>query len=115
MGRGTPLVFCERTRAEGGTLETQENLAYALTNPGAGGRAHSREMLDEQQRVRRLMPVETERLQGFPDSWTLVPKPNGKLMADSPRYRMIGNSMAVPVLKWIGERIQAVRELNDHA
>lgn len=60
--------------------------------------------------VRRLTPRECERLQGFPDDWTLVPFANG-LMADSPRYRMIGNSMAVPVVRWIGERIQAVREV----
>jgi DNA (cytosine-5)-methyltransferase 1 len=63
-----------------------------------------------EQRVRRLTPRECERLQGFPDDWTLVPKGN-KLMADSPRYRMIGNSMAVPVMRWIGERIEMVRRI----
>jgi DNA (cytosine-5)-methyltransferase 1 len=63
-------------------------------------------------RVRRLTPKETERLQGFPDNWTLVPK-GKKMMADGPRYRMVGNSMAVPVMRWIGERIQMVREVRD--
>lgn len=57
--------------------------------------------------VRRLTPVECERLQGLPDGWTLVPHRN-KPAADGPRYKAIGNSMAVPVVRWIGERIQAV-------
>lgn len=59
--------------------------------------------------VRRLTPVECERLQGFPDNWTLVPF-RGKTAADSPRYKAIGNSMAVPVMKWIGERINQVEK-----
>lgn len=59
--------------------------------------------------VRRLMPVECERLQGFPDSHTLISW-RGKEATecpDGPRYRAIGNSMAVPVMRWIGERIAA--------
>jgi len=55
--------------------------------------------------VRRLMPVETERLQGFPDGHTAVHF-RGKPMADGPRYRAIGNSMSVPVMAWIGRRIE---------
>jgi len=54
--------------------------------------------------VRRLTPRECERLQGFPDDWTMVPHRN-KTAADGPRYKAIGNSMAVPVMRWIGERI----------
>jgi DNA (cytosine-5)-methyltransferase 1 len=57
--------------------------------------------------VRRLTPIECERLQGFPDNWTDVPY-RGKPAADGPRYRAIGNSMAVPVMSWIGRRIAAV-------
>jgi DNA (cytosine-5)-methyltransferase 1 len=57
--------------------------------------------------VRRLTPRECERLQGFPDDYTLVPY-NGKPSADGPRYRALGNSMAVPVVRWIGERIQLI-------
>ncbi|MBR3689590.1 MAG: DNA cytosine methyltransferase [Eggerthellaceae bacterium] len=63
--------------------------------------------------VRRLMPVECERLQGFPDDWTLIEwngKPADKC-PDSRRYKALGNSMAVPVMKWIGERIQLVDKL----
>jgi DNA (cytosine-5)-methyltransferase 1 len=60
--------------------------------------------------VRRLTPRECERLQGFPDDFTLVPN-RGKPMADGPRYKMLGNSMAVPVLRWIGERVAMVELL----
>lgn len=59
--------------------------------------------------VRRLTPVECERLQGFPDDHTLIAW-RGKDAAecpDGPRYKAIGNSMAVPVMRWIGERIAA--------
>ena len=54
--------------------------------------------------VRRLTPTECERLQGFPDGWTDTPF-KGKPAADGPRYRALGNSMAVPCMRWIGERI----------
>lgn len=54
--------------------------------------------------VRRLTPTECERLQGFPDGYTNI-QPNGKPTPDGPRYKALGNSMAVPVMKWIGERI----------
>jgi len=59
--------------------------------------------------VRRLTPTECERLQGFPDDWTLVPW-RGKDAPDGPRYKALGNSMAVPVMRWIGERIQGVQD-----
>ena len=54
--------------------------------------------------VRRLTPRECERLQGFPDDFTAVTY-RGKPAADGPRYKAPGNSMAVPVLRWIGQRI----------
>ena len=57
--------------------------------------------------VRRLLPIECERLQGFPDGWTLVTH-NGKPAADGPRYKALGNSMAVNVMAWIGRRIDGV-------
>jgi DNA (cytosine-5)-methyltransferase 1 len=57
--------------------------------------------------VRRLTPRECERLQGFPDDYTLIPY-RGKVSADGPRYKALGNSMAVPVVRWIGERIVSV-------
>lgn len=60
--------------------------------------------------VRRLTPVECERLQGFPDDWTKVPYRNklAELCPDSPRYKAIGNSMAVPVMRWIGIRLNLI-------
>lgn len=60
--------------------------------------------------VRRLTPRECERLQGFPDDYTLIPW-RGKLAADGPRYKALGNSMAVPVMRWIGTRIGMVDAL----
>jgi DNA (cytosine-5)-methyltransferase 1 len=57
--------------------------------------------------VRRLTPRECERLQGFPDDYTLIPY-RGKPVADGPRYKALGNSFAVPVVRWIGQRIQFV-------
>jgi DNA (cytosine-5)-methyltransferase 1 len=61
-------------------------------------------MTEPAMHVRRLTPVECERLQGFPDGWTDI-RPNGKDTPDSPRYKALGNSMAVPVMRWIGMRI----------
>jgi DNA (cytosine-5)-methyltransferase 1 len=62
--------------------------------------------------VRRLTPVECERLQGFPDGYTDI-KPKGKDTPDGPRYKALGNSMAVPVMRWIGKRIQQVEKILD--
>lgn len=91
------IAFTERTRADGRNFESQEELAYALTNPGSGGRTHSRQQ-SVGYGVRRLTPTECERLQGFPDGHTA-----GE--SDSQRYRMLGNAVAVPCGEWIGKRI----------
>ena len=63
--------------------------------------------------VRRLTPTECERLQGFPDGYTQIPYRNKTAdnCPDGPRYKALGNSMAVPVMKWIGKRIQMVEDL----
>lgn len=61
-------------------------------------------------RVRRLTPRECERLQGFPDDWTLVPF-RGKPAPDGHRYKAIGNSFPVPVVRWIGRRIDFVDKI----
>jgi DNA (cytosine-5)-methyltransferase 1 len=72
-----------------------------------------------QMRVRRLTPRECERLQGFPDDYTDIYVNRKHGTPDGPRYKALGNSMAVPVIKWIGERIQAVdaiaQKRRDHA
>jgi len=64
--------------------------------------------------VRRLTPTECERLQGFPDNFTQIPWRNKSAddCPDGPRYKAMGNSMAVPVMRWIGERIQMVENLD---
>lgn len=51
--------------------------------------------------------MECERLQGFPDDWTKIDEGT----PDTPRYKALGNSMAVPVMRWLGERIQVVDEI----
>ena len=63
--------------------------------------------------VRRLTPTECERLQGFPDGFTQIPYRNkpAEKCPDGPRYKALGNSMAVPVMRWIGERIQQVEAI----
>ena len=63
--------------------------------------------------VRRLIPVECERLQGFPDNWTQIPwkKKAQEDCPDGPRFKAMGNSMAVPVMRWIGEGIELVNRI----
>jgi len=93
------------TAGERSGLGVDTELAYSLRAKRAGGVATA-------SAVRRLTPRECERLQGFPDDYTLVPN-RGKPMADGPRYKCLGNSMAVPVMAWIGQRIAAVDALAD--
>lgn len=75
---------------------------HATLDANNGPRRHNGVLLGSA--VRRLTPTECERLQGFPDNYTQVPYRN-KEAADGPRYKALGNSMAVPVMRWIGERI----------
>jgi DNA (cytosine-5)-methyltransferase 1 len=60
--------------------------------------------------VRRLTPTECERLQGFPDGYTNIPWRKKPESPDGPRYKALGNSMAVPVMRWIGQRIQKTED-----
>ncbi|WP_416231897.1 DNA cytosine methyltransferase [Pseudomonas parafulva] len=107
-GQGLPCIaFQERGREGGRSLEVGGDIAYALTAPGDGGRSQERNVLTGSA-VRRLTPRECERLQGFPDDYTLIPY-RGRvagLCPDGPRYKAIGNSKAVPVVRWIGQRLQ---------
>ena len=73
------------------------------TGGGKAGRGYP--AVAEEWAVRRLTPVECERLQGFPDGYTAV-EYRGKIAADGPRYKALGNSMAVNVMRWIGQRIE---------
>ena len=63
--------------------------------------------------VRRLTPVECERLQGFQDGYTDIPYKGNEHPPDTPRYKALGNSFAVPVVRWIGERMQMVQDIMD--
>jgi DNA (cytosine-5)-methyltransferase 1 len=98
-GRGTPLVasafnaredFCA-TGDVTGALSSSSPQAQAVAGHG----------------VRRLMPVECERLQGLPDHFTAITY-RGKPAADGPRYRALGNTMARPVMAWLGRRIAMI-------
>lgn len=85
-------------------IEMGDDVAMALrASQGGGDKGHIMTSA-----VRRLTPRECERLQGFPDDYTLVPW-RGKEAVDGPRYKALGNSMAVPVMRWIGERIEIVK------
>ncbi|SAC42060.1 BsuMI modification methylase subunit ydiP [Enterobacter hormaechei] len=79
-----------------------KEVGYTLTKSDQHGVAYGMQ-------VRRLTPIECERLQGFPDNHTLIGwrGKDADECPDGPRYKAIGNSMAVPVMRWIGERIAA--------
>ena len=100
-GRGTPLVCMASGQAN---AEIVKDGVPSLT------RLHEAPIVFNHPAVRRLTPRECERLQGFADDYTLVLF-RKKPAADGPRYKALGNSMAVPVMRWIGERIQRVDAL----
>lgn len=108
-GRGTPLCVSLRGRDGGGTAELGGDVATALrASTGGGDKAH----VLSRMAVRRLTPTECEALQGFPRNYTLIPRgKEGKLAADGPRYKAIGNSWPVPVITWLGSRIQQVDDI----
>jgi len=144
-GHDQPIVtaFQERGRSDGTSLDIGGDVAYALTAPSGGGRTQERN-IQVGTSVRRLTPRECERLQGFPDDYTLIPwrtyragisrndnfaamlaglraniasffgrqgkisnQPDSGECPDGPRYKALGNSMAVPVMRWIGAQINA--------
>jgi DNA (cytosine-5)-methyltransferase 1 len=99
----TVVAFSERTRKCGSHLELEPTDVSPAIKTGC----NRQQGVLQPMAVRRLTPRECERLQGFPDDYTLV-EYRKKPAADGPRYRALGNSMAVPVMRWIGERIAAV-------
>jgi site-specific DNA-cytosine methylase len=99
-------ISCDLTWRAGdqANAESYNNLAGTLNcNKGQRGGIIAK------QDVRRLTPIECERLQGFPDNYTDI-RLNDKQTPDGPRYKAMGNSMAVPVMNWIGRRIQMVED-----
>lgn len=91
-----------------GELRIGEVTNTLNTNSNASGR--NTPMVQSAMQVRRLTPIECERLQGFPDGYTNIPWRNKTESPDGPRYKALGNSMAVPVMRWIGKRIRQVEE-----
>ena len=156
------MAFQERGRDGGRQVETQDDLAYSLNAPSGGGRGQERNIaigwseeltahvdvaatmqrggdggrhdgvMTPTMQVRRLTPVECERLQGFPDDYTFIPTARVRkieadlyaywrmahpelteeearsMAADGPRYKALGNSWPVPVFNWIGARTEMV-------
>ena len=108
-GTTQPIVFGKVSRPKGkdGLGERWDEIKIASTrNCMDIGDARTQEIVSTGS-VRRLTPVECERLQGFPDNYTRIPyrgKP-AEQCPDSPRYKAIGNSWAVPCVRWIGKRI----------
>jgi site-specific DNA-cytosine methylase len=92
-----------RDKTQNGAGWKDDGTMYTLDTTGLQGVAQSMQ-------VRRLTPRECERLQGFFDDYTAIPY-RGKPASDGPRYKALGNSMAVPVMAWIGKRIQMVEDL----
>jgi len=86
----------------------ESGASYTLT-------AGDRHAVQSDMQVRRLTPTECERLQGFPDNYTQIPYRNKPTEScpDGPRYKAMGNSMAVPVMRWIGERINMVNSIGE--
>lgn len=102
-GQGYPAVLSAPTYG----LDEEQNGAEELmgtlkARKSSGG--HQFAVASAAMQVRRLTPTECERLQGFPDGYTDI-KPKGKPTPDGPRYKALGNSWAVPNVRWIGERI----------
>jgi DNA (cytosine-5)-methyltransferase 1 len=101
----TAVAFDMRGRDGGSQFEGPHDTANIRASSGGSSRSYVAASA-----VRRLTSVECERLQGFPDDYTLVTHRN-KPAADGPRYKALGNSMAVPCMAWIGERIAKVDAL----
>lgn len=110
-GRGTPLVpiafDCKASGRSGfgvgDIASTMRAMGHANSHTNGGGHQAVMDYMG----VRRLMPIECERLQGLPDGYTDI-RHGGKATPDGPRYKAFGNSMAIPPMRWIGRRIALV-------
>lgn len=117
-GRGTPLVVARSFSFDADQSENPKathQFSKEHTAPLIKARALCVGTQSERSSmaVRRLTPRECERLQGFPDDWTLIPyrKKPAEACPDGPRYKALGNSMAVPVMAWIGQRLAQVEAI----
>ena len=102
VAQGSAVAFSENQRGELRERDVTNALAGGGGKPGQGYPA-----IPNGWAVRRLTPTECERLQGFPDGHTAITH-RGKPAADGPRYKACGNSMAVNVMRWLGERIEYI-------
>jgi DNA (cytosine-5)-methyltransferase 1 len=108
-GRGVPLVaFTASEQVNGFAWESE--VWQTLNAQVPNDTSNVQQGIRQNMAVRRLTPRECERLQGFPDDWTLVPY-RGKPVSDGPRYKAIGNSWPVNVARWVGRRIEMVEEI----
>tara|TARA_R100001463_G_scaffold10067_1_gene29740 strand:- start:12550 stop:13761 length:1212 start_codon:yes stop_codon:yes gene_type:complete len=108
-GNNTPLVKEPILGGQHPNAAIGEEVAPTLTNAMGSGGGHI-PLVAPKSVIRKLTPVECERLQGFPDNYTQIPwrgKEN-KDCPNGPRYKALGNSMAVPVIQWLGERIKGI-------
>jgi DNA (cytosine-5)-methyltransferase 1 len=109
-----PIAFKVRGGCEGGGKGYlgQEEQAFTISTMQDQQIAQPIAVLHSMA-IRRLTPKECERLQGFPDDWTKIPYRNKEAdqCPDGPRYKACGNSMAVPVMRWIGERINLIESM----
>jgi DNA (cytosine-5)-methyltransferase 1 len=114
-GRGAPGSVVPPLKAQSGLTGKGDSAPLVIADPlAANGCAYS----DQGKRLRlpnvagarprRLTPRECERLQGLPEDWTAVSY-RGKPAADGPRYRAIGNNMAVPLIRWLLLRVLGAR------
>jgi DNA (cytosine-5)-methyltransferase 1 len=107
-GQENAVAFAQNSRDEVRLIGGDGQISGALAaQPGMKQTTY----LAQSMAVRRLTPTECERLQGFPDNYTQVPH-RGKPAADGPRYKALGNSMAVPCMAWIGKRIALVESIH---
>ena len=104
------VAFAENSRHEL-RLEGGDGTRCGALSTGGGKPGQGTPCVAPAAAVRRLTPRECERLQGFPDDHTRIPW-RGKMAPDGPRYKALGNSMAVPVMRWIGERISRLNVKN---
>ena len=104
MTSAAVIAFAQNSAAQGDSVPTQVTPTLDKSKTPAEAQASA---------VRRLTPVECERLQGFPDDYTRMAWRNkpAENCPDGPRYKAMGNSMAVPVMTWLGERIKMVDAL----
>lgn len=111
---GGENVMVQAVAFSAGNSSESRSIGYTVegTPPLRAGASGTNQVptLMQAMAVRRLTPVECERLQGFPDSYTDI-KSKNKPTPDGPRYKALGNSMAVPVMAWIGQRIEQVEAI----